>query len=692
VAVVDITPSPTFRAQTLRAIAAVLGFMLTYLLLLVAAVLLTLATLYGAMHIILFRPGTATILIGAGVASLGILVLVFLVKFIFSSSSSESGNRVAVTAREEPALFAMIEELVREVGTQRPKRVYLSTEVNASVFYDSSFWSMFLPVKKNLVIGLGLMNTVTVTELRAILAHEFGHFSQRTMVVGSYVYTANRVIYNMLYENEGYDRMIQGWSEVNGILSLFVWIAVQVVGAIQWVLMQVYKLVNRQYLALSREMEFHADEVAAHVTGYEPLASSLLRMDLAQESLTGVINFYSSRIGDNERSEDVYGEQRLLLGMLADKAGVKCRDPFPTVELADQSRFDSSKLVMNEQWASHPSTEDRVQRLRQTGRQGASHANDTPAIDLLNDPAQRKRQLTDLVFREVTFAKEPRTLSPTEFAAAMKEQLHQHELPPAYRGYYDSHTPLPCAEEQPADRPERFTSSFDELFSPERVAIPHELAILTQDIQVLQQIQAGEIDLRTFDYDGEKYRQKDAARLIEQLRAHGQELGQRLRAQDWQVRDYFEARERESDQSPKLQQHYENLCMADRKRQDRQANHDAIIGGLQFLSENISVEEAHAHFDRLLPHEEMLREEVREYLSDPLPQESIHTTMRADLSQYTEKPTKYLVYQELRQDQLQLLFRVLDYVSYLRDQFVFRYKQKLLTYQLELAAPVRISE
>ena len=37
---------------------------------------------------------------------------------------------------------------------------------------------MFLPVKKNLTMGLGLINSTTVSELKSILAHEFGHFSK----------------------------------------------------------------------------------------------------------------------------------------------------------------------------------------------------------------------------------------------------------------------------------------------------------------------------------------------------------------------------------------------------------------------------------------------------------------------------------------------------------------------------------
>ena len=85
---------------------------------------------------------------------------------------------------------------------------------------------MFFPVRKNLQIGLGLVNIVSVSEFKAVMAHEFGHFSQRSMKVGSYVYNVNKVIFNMLYENESYQKLISGWGSVTGYFSIFVSIAV----------------------------------------------------------------------------------------------------------------------------------------------------------------------------------------------------------------------------------------------------------------------------------------------------------------------------------------------------------------------------------------------------------------------------------------------------------------------------------
>ncbi len=111
-------------------------------------------------------------------------------------------KRFGLQRKKEPALFQLIQETYQQVGAPAPKHVFLTTDVNAFVSYDSSFWSMFLPVKKNLTIGLGLINSTTVTELKSILAHEFGHFSQRSMKVGSYTNQAQKMLYDMLYNNE----------------------------------------------------------------------------------------------------------------------------------------------------------------------------------------------------------------------------------------------------------------------------------------------------------------------------------------------------------------------------------------------------------------------------------------------------------------------------------------------------------
>lgn len=142
---------------------------------------------------------------------------------------------------------------------------------------------------------MGLINTQTEQEFKAIISHEFGHFSQKTMKVGSYVYNVNHIISNMLFENEGFGNMSQKIASYR-YMGFFVVIAHYIIKGIQWILVQLYKVVNLNYLALSRELEFQADEIAANIVGAKAVETSLLRLNLADIAMHGVLNFYGGKI------------------------------------------------------------------------------------------------------------------------------------------------------------------------------------------------------------------------------------------------------------------------------------------------------------------------------------------------------------------------------------------------------------
>ena len=97
------------------------------------------------------------------------LVGFYLIKPLFKFTKSKNPQRLEVTEKECPQLFQMIRETAKATNCKMPKHVYLSPDVNACVFYNTSFWSIFLPVRKNLEIGLGLFDGLNVSELQSNL-------------------------------------------------------------------------------------------------------------------------------------------------------------------------------------------------------------------------------------------------------------------------------------------------------------------------------------------------------------------------------------------------------------------------------------------------------------------------------------------------------------------------------------------
>ena len=196
--------SSEYKKQVTKAILYIILFFLVYLVLITLALMLVAAIGYLVFEIIVnFRFNYLVILLSGGLIGMAVFILIFLVKFIFNFQKNDTSAFIEIKRNQEPELFKLIDEVVQEVGTDQPKKLFLSNDVNAFVNYNSPFWSMFFPVRKNLTIGMGLINTTTVSELKAILAHEFGHFSQKSMKVGSYVNQANKMIYDMLYNNKG---------------------------------------------------------------------------------------------------------------------------------------------------------------------------------------------------------------------------------------------------------------------------------------------------------------------------------------------------------------------------------------------------------------------------------------------------------------------------------------------------------
>ena len=312
-----LTVTPEFKKEAAKSIIAIVGFILVYLLLFALSLGIVLLSVYGGIAIIALRPSFYTILIGLGLVGFGIMVFVFLIKFLFATSDTDNNDNIEVTAEDEPLLFQMINDLANEVGTSKPKKIYFTPDVNAAVFYNSSFWSMFLPIRKNLKIGLGLVNSVNTSELKAVIAHEFGHFSQRSMKVGSWVYQVNKIIYDMLYNNRGYANSLDSMSGVHAIFSLFASLTIKVVQGIQWVLRQMFTVVNKCYMGLSRQMEFHADLVAASVCGSNNIINALKRAEFAEICYSATLDLCNEAWKEKKVVTDFYTDHRIMVKHIA---------------------------------------------------------------------------------------------------------------------------------------------------------------------------------------------------------------------------------------------------------------------------------------------------------------------------------------------------------------------------------------
>jgi len=166
------------RLSSAKVLAGIIAFVLIYIALLTVSVWMCFYIYpYWLERVSESTSFVWTVFISVVLWIVPVIFIINLLMFVFDIQRDTRKDRLEIDEHSCPMLFDAIKELVREEKCQMPKKVFLSPDVNACVFYNTSFWNIFLPVRKNLEVGAGLLACTNIAEVKSILAHEFGHFS-----------------------------------------------------------------------------------------------------------------------------------------------------------------------------------------------------------------------------------------------------------------------------------------------------------------------------------------------------------------------------------------------------------------------------------------------------------------------------------------------------------------------------------
>ncbi len=677
---IEVPLSKGFKKQTTLSILAIILFGITYLAMLVITGFGMYYIGYFGVAVIAALHNLIGIGIGLGMFSMALVLFVFLIKFIFKSHKNDLSNLVEITPDYEPDFFKMIHEIADQVQTEYPKKVYLSPDVNAGVFYNSSFWSLLIPVKKNLHVGMGLINTVTDVELKAILAHEFGHFSQSSMKVGSYVYGLNNVIFNLLYDNESFDRMIQKWANLSGFFAFFLSLGLRIISGIQWILIQLYGVVNKSYMALSREMEFHADEIAVTMTGMKPLETSLLRMALADSSFQTTMVFFENKIETNQTVENVFKCQTTVMNYYAHKDNLLFEKGLPNVSVKDLNKFNRSKLVITDQWSSHPSVEDRISSMEKIA---ISPANQTerPASTLFRNIEEYQKSITLNIFKDIQYSGYPTPMSQIEFDNEFLKSSKDNEFSPVYNGYYDLHS-LELFDL--TETPERIDEPIENLFTEEKIDLVYRHLSLTQDAETLTQIAKKEIDVASFDYDGRKYVKKESMRVFHMVKKELNDISQMVSLNDQAIYFTFLKLEEGNNLTPRLNVLYNEIFKLDKEIEAKVETVKAFSEYLEFTGQVLQVEQIEMMVEEMEELETAFKSTVSSFLESDILQSEITPETREKLRNYVKFGLPIFKGNAYMEENLQSFGFVFQSIMFLSTRLYFVHKKRLLDYQAKL--------
>lgn len=267
-----------------------------------------------------------------------------------------------VDKRDHPRLAKLLDEIEEKLNTRGPTKIFLTPEVEAAVYEEGTFWQQFRGKSTRcLILGAGLLQVLTLDELRSILAHEYGHYRNKDTAGG---HLAMSVRNSMLKTTELLAK--QGAGKLNPF-----W----------WFTVGYYQLFMRISQGASRLQEILADRVAARSYGSATFGKALHTTIEQAQRFTLASEF-------------------VVEGVLAGKHGIsnlyhQAQDAFvDSTEL--QKRTEKELNEEPSPYASHPSGAQRIKLVNELQFASPKHPDDRPAWDVFRDWEEMQFLATDL--------------------------------------------------------------------------------------------------------------------------------------------------------------------------------------------------------------------------------------------------------------------------------------------------------
>ncbi|KXX72356.1 M48 family metallopeptidase [Flammeovirga sp. SJP92] len=656
-----------FKSLRYKTIASLFLFFVSYAVLLALASGLALFSIYCGYHLMTLKPMFIFIPLSFGVIGFGVLVFLFLLKFILIKNVVDTTLYILANRENEPRLFDMIDEIVNELGTALPNKVKITSEVGASVSIKSNIWNIFFRKKKDLHIGLGLINAVSEKELKAVLSHEFGHFAQSNSNIDIIVINANQLIYNLLYDNGSFEAFVQYFSDIHAFFAFFTNMAYRVIRAIKYLLSKIYSILNKSHMKLTREREYEADKIACSITGYEPLKATLYRFDFINGALESVYGLYQKKSEQKLKSENLFKEHQFVIEYASKEGQIKLSNSIPHIDKNTFSKFNYSKLSFEDQWDSHPSIDDRVSRISNYAPSIGEEEKYIPANSIISKLESYQKALTEKTFEGLD-KEEAEVISLEQFKELFVIENNKYIHPGLFNNYYNEKNPSEFVildVETPQE-----DLNFKDLYSDQKVKLVYNAISLQSDIERLYQIKNGFIDVITFDYDGKRYAQKECDTLIQTLTDEFKGKEKEIRKNDVAIYTYLKSK---TDNVKALEKIYTDFFEDQKYYYSKMQTLEKAYQSLQVVHYNTSFDEIENVFREFEYQEGEMKEDLQHLLENDLLKESLRKDTVDFFNYYLSKDWTYYAMENYYQQNLSMLFNIMElYPNVLNEWYIMK--------------------
>lgn len=311
----------------------VLGISFFAYLILFGLLTVLLAGLYFMFTVAKGNGNTFTMIVLASWVLVVAPIVWLTLRMFFASIPVPQGRELQES--EAPQLFRMIADMQQRLQAAPIHHVLVTNEFNAAIAQCPRF-GLFGGYRNYLILGLPLMYAVSADEIKAIVAHEYGHLAGGHGKLSRWIYR-QRFTFDVLYEHA---RVRRDDNAVNRALA----------GMLDWFA----PYYNAYTFVLSRQNEYEADAMSRELAGAEASASALIRINLLSDWLHGSFwpKLYAQATQHETPPVMPFVAMRKLLAMTMD-------------EWATKERLSAAWKVESDVYDTHPCLNERVTALDQ---------------------------------------------------------------------------------------------------------------------------------------------------------------------------------------------------------------------------------------------------------------------------------------------------------------------------------------
>jgi Zn-dependent protease with chaperone function len=331
----------------------------------------TCGTIYG-----IFLLGRIPVKLVLLILVIGLGMAFGVIKSLFAKTASGSFG-VRKLSADEPRLHELTVEVAQAVDTEPVDELYIAPGSEIGVHQEGRGpFGLFGKKRRVLTLGLASLQFLSAAELRAILAHEYAHFSHGDTFISRFVYQVTLTIRETL----------RAMAEAGGHLNY--------VNPFYWFLVLYYRAYNMMASGFSRSREFLADRMAASLYGAQSFSTALCKVVMHGTYYDVQLNnFMSSRFAAMDPTASMLMQERERLASLSNIYEASRQRERETRN--DPARLAEVKELLSQQgslFASHPTVAERLEAIADFSSDVASDL--TPARDLLVDPEALEHELT----------------------------------------------------------------------------------------------------------------------------------------------------------------------------------------------------------------------------------------------------------------------------------------------------------